>query len=122
MAKAKRQPESELVAAVLDRLKKDGHHAWRNSAGARQIGGRWVSFGAVGSGDVLAVILPHGRLLSVECKVGKNVATDHQLAWITAVNAAGGVAGVVRGLGELERLLQEAQQPAPVVTHTSHTA
>lgn len=117
MAKARGQPESQLVQAVLARLKRDGHHAWRNSTGVHRIGGRVVPFGAVGSGDVLAVVLPHGRLLSVECKVGKNTATEHQLLWISAVNAAGGVAGVVRGLGDLELLLQEAQQPwrPPVV-------
>ena len=102
--------EQDLVAAVVQVLQARGHLAWRNNSGRlRDRFGRWVTFGRVGSGDVLAVAAPYGRLVSVEVKLGKNAATPEQVAWARSVEGAGGVAGVVRSLLDLEALAARAE-------------
>jgi len=101
-------PEGALIKASLAILALTPHHAWRNNSGATKIGQRFVRFGAVGSGDILIVAYPSGRLVSAEAKAGRNKATAHQLAWIEQVRSAGGVAGVFRTVEELLALVAEA--------------
>jgi len=104
----KQSPETKLVLAFVDYLRKQGHHAWRNNTGGGKLGGRWVQFGVKGAGDILVVVVPHGRFLSVEVKVGRNKATENQEAWMVKVREAGAVAGVARSFGELDKLVAEA--------------
>jgi len=101
--------ETELVKACVELLKLRGALAWRQNTGAAALPGRggkkqFVRFGVKGCADILGV-LPGGRMLAVECKVGRNQATSEQAAFLDAVCAQGGAGTVVRSLDELETWL-----------------
>lgn len=94
------KPETKLVAACLRLLQLRGIYAWRNNTGVarpqRKDGSRgFVRFGKKGSADILGV-LPGGRMLAVECKVGRNTTTPDQDEFLASVSSAGGLAVVVR--------------------------
>jgi hypothetical protein len=105
-----RTTESAILRACLDYLRLRGFMAWRNNTGAYSVQSgaktRYVRYGAVGSGDIFAV-LPGGRFLSVECKAVRGVPTDAQEQWIDSIRAVGGIAGVVRGVDDLDGMLKE---------------
>lgn len=110
----KEGPETKLVRAMIAYLQKQGHHTWRNNTGSYQTrAGHWVSFGQPGSGDIFVVVMPHGRFLSIEAKVGKGKATELQLEWIEKVKESGGVAGVANSLDSLDKLVAEAALETP---------
>jgi len=81
--------------------------AWRNNSGGQKIGRHFVRWGEPGAADVLGV-LPGGRLLCVEAKVGRNRPTPAQEAWLSMVRAAGALALVTRSVQELEEQFREA--------------
>jgi hypothetical protein len=88
--------ESALVNAVIRYLWLRGCFVWRNNTGAyRKPDGHMVRFGTKGSSDVLGVA-PDGRLLAIECKVGRNTPTEAQAHFLAEVRARGGIALVVR--------------------------
>ncbi len=107
----KKQTETSLVKAIIEFLRLKGIYGWRNNSGAfaaeGRTGKRFVRFGLPGSADVLAVVPPHGRLLAIEAKVGRNNPTDLQLHFGAAINDAGGLWLVIRSLADLEELLME---------------
>jgi len=109
----KESPETKLVKAFITYIKRQGHWCWRNNSGATKAGGRFMRFGAVGSGDIMVVVKPNGRLLSIEAKAGKNKATDNQKEWMEKVKASGGVAGVARSFADVDELLAEAALECP---------
>jgi hypothetical protein len=83
------------VRACLEYLAARGIMAFRNNTGAMRAEykgkTRFMRFGAKGSGDIFG-ILPGGRFLSVECKIGNNKPTPAQEDWAARVRAAGGMA------------------------------
>ena len=97
--------ESDLVRACLEYLAACGIMAWRNNSGGMKAEykgkARFMRFGAKGSGDILG-ILPGGRFLSVECKVGKNTPTPAQEDWARRVRVSGGMALTVWTVEGLE--------------------
>ncbi|KKM19886.1 hypothetical protein LCGC14_1651140 [marine sediment metagenome] len=115
MGDRKQSPETKLVLAMIDYIRKQGHHAWRNNTGARQIKGQWVQWGAKGSGDILVVVQPNGRFLSIEVKAGRNKATKNQEEWIAKVKQAGAVAGVARSFADVDEFLAEAALETPSI-------
>jgi hypothetical protein len=98
--------ETALVKACLTLLRLRGVMAWRQNVGAAKLDRRFVRFGAPGVSDILGV-LKGGRFLAVECKAGKSRPTDAQAAFLAGVEAAGGVAVVVRDVRELQAILDE---------------
>ena len=105
---SKRGPHADLVKAGVDLLTLYGVFCWVNNTGRLpDKNGRWVSFGKVGSADILGV-LPGGRFFGAEAKIGKDVVSDKQADWMGSVHANGGYVSVFRNLDELERDLQEA--------------
>lgn len=92
--------ETDLVREVISVLRLHGIHAWRCNTGM-SIGvykgkRRAIRFGVPGMSDVLGIVPPSGRLLAVECKVGRNQVAGEQHEFIRAIRAAGGIALVVR--------------------------
>jgi hypothetical protein len=105
--------ETDLVRACLAWLALNRIPAWRQNAGAATATSngktRYVRFcGADGVSDILGLLPPTGRMLAVECKVGKRQVTAQQAAFLAKVAEAGGLALVVRDLlelvGEIESL------------------
>ena len=88
--------ETALVKACLEYLRLIGCYVWRNNTGMlyNKVG-RPVAFGKVGSSDILG-ILPGGRFLAVECKIGRNPLSRSQQTFLDEVGRTGGLAIVVR--------------------------
>jgi hypothetical protein len=94
---------------VLDYLALRGCFAWRNNTGRYVVDGRHISYGFVGSSDVLGVA-PDGRFIGVECKTAAGTLKPAQVEFMQQVNARGGVAIVVRPddyVELIERVLSE---------------
>ena len=49
-----------------------------------------------GSSDIIGIHRGSGRLIAIEVKTAKGRATQEQLAFIDAINRAGGIAGIAR--------------------------
>jgi hypothetical protein len=64
---------------------------WRNNTGrVRMIDGRWISFGLVGSADIIGAVA--GRPVAIETKRPKGgVFSDQQLRFAAAWRRAGGL-------------------------------
>lgn len=100
--------ETDLVRACLELLALRGIMAWRNNSSGVFDPVRKVfrTFqGMKGTSDILGLMNTSGRLIAVECKVGKNKPSPDQTAFLEAVRQRGGVAGVVYNLADLEELL-----------------
>jgi hypothetical protein len=102
--------ESALVQGCLDLLKLKGILAWRsdNAGVRRSVAGRtfWSFSGLKGVSDILGIV-EGGRLLAVECKAPQGKVSPDQQWFIDTVQALGGLAGVVRCISDLEKLLAE---------------
>lgn len=93
--------EQNVQAACLVALSQAGCLVWRQDTGAyRAKSGALVRYGlCVGSSDIIG-IAPDGRFLAVEVKNDTGRATDAQLRFIAAVQAAGGRAGIARSAAD----------------------
>jgi hypothetical protein len=111
--------EAAVLAACLKLLKLRRVPAWRNNSGMFPgfgAGGRKRPVRAglgTGSADIVGILggpflgdVPSaGRLLAVEIKRPGERPTAAQVAWLRAVNAAGGLAFWVDDVAELARVL-----------------
>ncbi len=107
-----KQIETAIVKACLEYLNKvAGCIAWRNNTGRlKDRTGRLVTFGlGKGSSDIIGA-LPGGRILAVECKIGKNKMTLDQEVYQWSVKDIGGFAVCVWSLAELVREIRDAKQ------------
>lgn len=71
---------------------------------------RRIKFGlAVGSSDLIGWITQHGiaRFLALEVKTKSGSATPAQENFVAQVKASGGIAGIVRSVDDVEKLLQD---------------
>ena len=104
--------EKDLVKAVLDYLhllRADPAtgfkvKAWRNNTGGTMINNHFVRYGFKGSSDILG-IMPDGRFLAIECKLGKAPLTPEQQEFISWVRERGGVAIIARSLNDVIRVI-----------------
>jgi hypothetical protein len=107
----KKDNETALVKSLLDYL----HNAcpnvvvWRQNQGMIPNGrGGFKKFtGRLGVSDIIGFVRPSGRFLAVEAKVGTNKCSDHQAAFLTDVEKAGGIAVVAYSIADLEARLKE---------------
>lgn len=98
--------ETTLVHDVIKYLRALGHVAWRNNTGAVKRGERWIRFGVPGLPDVLGVRRPDGRLLGIECKVGRNTLDAKQAAMLETLRQAGAIVGCARSIEAVGRILR----------------
>lgn len=105
--------ESAVQAAVLAYLEERGDcFVWRNNTGAYSPRpGQFISFGRRGSGDIIGVIAPSGKLVAIECKrpVGGRLSKDQE-RFRDRVWACGGIYILARSVDEVRVAL-----PAPTV-------
>jgi hypothetical protein len=102
--------ETALVATVLDYLAVRQVFCWRsNNVGTRRTArdGRqfWHFTGLRGVSDIVGV-LEGGRLLAIEVKRPGGKLTDEQSWFIDEVNRRGGLALVIRDVGQLDQALR----------------
>lgn len=108
--------ESAVVAAVLAYLTCRGDViAWRNNTGAYSPRpGQWIRFGHEGSGDIIGLIAPSGRFLSIECKRPKGARLSAaQERHRDQVLAAGGIYILARSVDDVERALPSVTVKLP---------
>ncbi len=99
------QKENVVLSQCLEYLKLVGVFAWRNNTGACKIGKRYITFGYVGSSDILG-ILPNGQFLAVECKREKGGRlSDKQKEFLNRINENRGFAICVNSLCDLQSKL-----------------
>ena len=100
--------ETVFVRQCLEYLRLKGIMAFRMNSGAILLGGRgkgrMVQLGPPGTSDIIGV-LPGGRFLAIECKVGRNKLSATQDAFLKLVNDAGGFGVVVWSLDDLEEAI-----------------
>lgn len=102
--------EQDLVRACLQYLELKGIPAWRQNQGGMlaSYGGkkRFIRFAGIqGISDIIGLLPPAGRLIAVECKVGRNKPSEHQEAFLSQIKAAGGLAVVCYELDDLIKAL-----------------
>ncbi|MCZ2414408.1 MAG: hypothetical protein LC136_09170 [Burkholderiales bacterium] len=112
MPKPKPSNETALVRQCLEVLRLYRVTAWRMNVGAVKATyagrDRFVRFGVPGMSDIIGLMRPSGRLVAIECKVGRRRETPEQAAFQRDVRQAGGLAWTIRSVDELvERLKQE---------------
>lgn len=109
--------EGDLVKACLNwlQLRYPRGLFWRQNAGATKIGDRYIKFGSMpGVSDIIGIkpgTLTTGLLgifCAIECKMPKGRLQPSQQEFIAAVKRAGGIAGVVRSIDDLEKLVGES--------------
>jgi hypothetical protein len=90
---------SGLVTQVVQALNYYGCIAWKSNTGAARYegagGSRFVQFGIAGCADILG-LLPGGRFMAVEIKLGKDRIRPQQQDFLDAVDAHQGLAIVLR--------------------------
>lgn len=97
----------DLVNACLLALTEEGVLAWDNQTGAAKIQDRFIHFGLKGSSDILGCLPPTGRLIGVECKVGRDRQRDRQKGFQKAVERCGGLYLLVRDVPSLRFLIRQ---------------
>lgn len=98
--------ESELIKSALVWLKKQPGMYFRINSGVIMIPQpgkkpRMVRLAPPGTSDILGV-LPNGKFIALEAKVGTNKATPKQLEFLAKVIRCGGHGLVFYSLGELK--------------------
>lgn len=100
---------NSLTNAILEYLAWRGIKAWKNQTGAYSVEDgmhkrRFIRFGRKGSGDILGIMPPDGRFLSIEVKVGKDKPRDAQREWMADVVQHGGIAIIAHSIEDVYRV------------------
>lgn len=108
--------ESELKRQILDLLKLCGVFAWNS----RNVGvydsrrGRYIPSPVKGLPDILGV-LPGGRMIAIEVKVGRNRLTIHQEVFLSQLEHMGALVCVARSLDDVVEMLKRAGVEVPLM-------
>lgn len=103
---------NELTKQILNFLFLEGVFAWRNSVGAAsgtyvtkdgEVKQRFMRMGLPGSSDIIG-IMPGGKFLAVEVKVGRDRLRPEQEGFLENVRRLGGTALVVKTYEEFLEL------------------
>lgn len=87
----RRQSETPLMHEIRAALTATGHIAlWRNNTGFDA--DRKIKYGlGLGGADLVGILKPSGRFVGVEIKTATGRTSPDQMAWASAVRAAGGL-------------------------------
>lgn len=96
--------ESTIMRSIQIAASNEGHRLFRNTVGVLQDrNGKYVRYGLCpGSSDLIGW-RADGRFLAIEVKANTK-ATDEQVAFIDAVRAAGGLAGIAHSVDEARKI------------------
>lgn len=103
------EEHSKLInQIILDVGSTKWARVWKNVTGTGRRSGNYISFGLVGSSDVLGILI-NGRFLAIEGKTGNAVLSKRQKAFKTMIEKFGGVYIVARpGDDILMKVIKEA--------------
>lgn len=99
--------ESHLVTAIL--LAWGAHprlRIARINTGAAGLGNRLVRFNPKGTGDIVGLIAPTGRMLMIECKSATGAQRKEQQTMERVVTAMGGLYVLARSVDDVDRALR----------------
>ena len=100
--------ETDLVKAILIALSANDCFAFRNNTGKLQDRfGRWVTFGLVGSSDVLGWCRRCGRALAVEAKTPRGKLSEAQVAFGSMAMSSCVIYCVARSVDDALRALSQ---------------
>jgi hypothetical protein len=104
-------------AATQDAIRLAAHSlgivVWRNNVGLASDGHRKIRFGlAVGSSDLIGLLVPEGRFVALEVKSATGRATPEQERFLDLVRRSGGFAAVVRTVDEARAAVERARRGA----------
>lgn len=92
----------QLIRLEASRL---GAIVWRNNQGAYKQGNNFIRYGVCNPGGSDLIGIYKGKFLAMEIKIpGKNATPEQQL-FIDIINKNGGIAGVVRCVADVQKLL-----------------
>jgi hypothetical protein len=101
--------ENELIKLITDWLAINKVFHFRQNTGAfKTKTGGFYRFGHKGAGDIVVII--HGRHIEIECKVGRNKLSEHQIAFKEALESAGGIYIEARDLETVVEAVQLYRQ------------
>jgi hypothetical protein len=105
-------PEARILHDVLKAIGcLPDFRVFRNNVGIADFatGGK-VTYGLMkGSSDLIGILAPSGRFVSLEVKDGARRPTTEQAAWLRMVRAMGGFACVVRSVDDATAALDRAR-------------
>lgn len=106
-SKSETAKEKDIQKSCLDWLRWKGYIAVKfNSSifvGSKGKEGRFIKSPQVGVSDILACS-PTGQFVAIEVKRPGNIASEDQLAFLRSIRKNGGLAFVVYGIDDLEKL------------------
>lgn len=88
---------------------------WRNQPGkaevwdARTGAPRMLTFGVIGSADIMGVLKPSGRIVGLEVKTATGRLEPHQTTWAERIRSFGGFVCVVRSEAEAVEAIERAR-------------
>lgn len=95
--------EHEIQKEIITYLKaRPDVFFWRNNVGRKKN----LYFGLKGSGDLMGIIRPSGRLLSIEIKNEKGKLSDEQIEFMETINSFGGIAFIAHSVKDVEEYLK----------------
>ena len=96
----------KLVCAVLKAIgSRDEVRIWENKTGGAYRGGRLITYGLVGSADILG-ITNAGQFLAIECKSGNAQLSREQRAFRDVIWRYGGIFIVARSVKSVLQKLE----------------
>lgn len=103
--------ESHLVQAILREFgSRPDLRLWRQNTGAaRTPTGQVVRFGVPGQADIMGILAPSGRIISIEAKSATGRLSDAQQNWRAMIERFGGLAIVARNVDDVRTALLQAQ-------------
>jgi hypothetical protein len=97
---------NDLNKAIVELGNLRGGYLWRQNTGVRMGGGgRPITFGHKGSGDVIGCY--KGFFVSIETKVGKDKASEDQIAFAQQITERGGFAIFASSLEDADALFDK---------------
>jgi hypothetical protein len=95
--------ESAIQKQIINYLKDQPDiFFFRNNVGRKKN----MYFGYKGSGDILGIIKPSGRFISIEIKDAKGKLSKEQVEFMETINFMGGVAFIARSLDDVVKNLK----------------
>lgn len=113
-APRRQRPEATILAGILAALGLEPDlKLFRNNVGVAEYGKAKVRYGLLpGSADLIGVLAPTGRLVSLEVKSDTGRLTPEQVKWAAMVRRMGGFAAVVRSTQEARDAIVRARSGA----------
>ena len=103
--------EAEIQDAIRLAAHSLGLVLWRNNTGLAVDGLRRIRYGlAVGSSDLVGILVPEGRFVALEVKAPGKRPTPEQERFLDLVRRSGGFAAVVRSVEDVRVLIDRARR------------